>query len=113
MHLKEGVSGGFVRLHTNIIHSPVRADAGIRPSCSCCYPELGPYTCRSLAHGPFWKQWQEQGFSTAFLEHSEEPKMVFPSLTEEATFTDLEVTAYKSPTEPATFKSATGVYPAM
>lgn len=39
---------------------------------------LGPYTRRSLAHGPFWKQQQEQGFFTAFLEHSEEHNMVFP-----------------------------------
>lgn len=80
--IRRGQVGEVVRLHANNIHSLVVADAGIHPvSCSCPYPVLGPYTCRSLAHGCFWKQWQERGFSTAFLEHSEEHSMVFPFLT--------------------------------
>lgn len=81
-HHKEGAGGGAVRLHTNIIHPLFVADAGIHPiSCSRPYPMSGPYTCRSLTHGPFWKQQQEQGFATAFPEHSEEHSMVFPFLT--------------------------------
>lgn len=68
-HHKAG--GEVVRLHTNVRHSLVETDAGIHPlSCSHCYPTLGSLTRRSQAHGPFWKERQEWGFSRAFLERS-------------------------------------------
>lgn len=60
-----------VRLHTNVRQSLVETDAGIHPlSCSHRVLTLGPYPCRSQAHGPFWKERQEWGFSRAVLERS-------------------------------------------
>lgn len=70
--------------------SRVRAPGGrARGEVSCQVthispPTLGPYSCSSPAHGPYWFWWQEQDFSTAALEHSEKYHVAaFPVLTGE------------------------------